>query len=70
MYIISGNTMIEFDGTYRLVDVIDENGSTRGIISFNDSNSLEDAPDSKYASNPQLIWARAISAEGSLYSHT
>ena len=23
-----------------------------------------------FASNPQLIWARAISAEGSLYSHT
>lgn len=48
MYIISGKTMIEFDGTYRLSDLKDENGVPRGIISFNTSGSLLDKPDTKY----------------------
>lgn len=48
MYILSGNTIIEFDGTYRLSESKDENGVSRGIISFNKSGSLDERPDSKY----------------------
>ena len=51
MYILSGKAMIEFDGTYRLSDTKDENGVSRGIISFNKSGSLSDKPDSKYVKN-------------------
>lgn len=48
MYILSGNSMIVFDGKYRKSESKDENGNSRGIISFNDSGSLEDKPDIKY----------------------
>lgn len=48
MYLLSGNTRIEFDGTYKLVDIKDENGTSRGIISFNKSGKLTDVPDKKY----------------------
>lgn len=48
MYLLSGNTRIDFDGTYKLVDVQDENGVPRGIISFNESGKLTDIPDRKY----------------------
>lgn len=51
MYILSGNTQIEFDGTYRLSDSKDENGVSRGIISFNKSGNLSDKPDAKYVKN-------------------
>lgn len=34
--------MIEFDGTYHLSDSKDENGVSRGIISFNKSGSLNE----------------------------
>lgn len=51
MYILSGNTVIEFDGTYHLSDSKDENGVSRGIISFNKSGSLNEKPDSKYVKN-------------------
>lgn len=48
MYILSGNSIIEFDGTYRLSDLKDDNGVPRGIISFNSSGSLLDKPDTRY----------------------
>ena len=51
MYILSGNTVIEFDGTYRLSDLKDDEGVPRGIISFNTSGSLLDKPDSRYVRN-------------------
>lgn len=51
MYILSGNSIIEFDGTYRLSDLKDENGVPRGIMSFNSSGSLLDKPDTKYVKN-------------------
>lgn len=51
MYILSGNTIIEFDGTYRLSDLKDDEGVPRGIISFNTSGSLLDKPDSRYVRN-------------------
>ena len=47
MYILSGNSIIEFDGTYRLSDLKDDNGVPRGIISFNSSGSLLDKPDTR-----------------------
>lgn len=40
MYILSGKTMIEFDGKYRLVN--------KQVISFNESGNLLDAPDHRY----------------------
>ena len=48
MYILSGNSIIEIDGTYRLSDLKDDNGVPRGIISFNSSGSLLDKPDTRY----------------------
>lgn len=51
MFLWSGNTRIDFDGTYKLVDVKNENGSPRGIISFNKTGKLTDAPDEKYVRN-------------------
>ncbi|MBM6856619.1 hypothetical protein [Caecibacteroides pullorum] len=51
MFLLSGNTRIDFDGTYKLVDDKDENGSPRGVISFNKTGKLTDAPDEKYVRN-------------------
>lgn len=48
MYILSGNTIIEFDGKYQLFNKIDSNGKTLDIISFNESGSLREKPDSRY----------------------
>lgn len=48
MYILSGNTVIEFDGKYRLSGQKDENGVSRGIISFNETGTLQEKPDGKY----------------------
>ena len=36
---------------------------------FTSESNVDYAVDFTLASNPQLIWARAISAESSLYSH-
>ena len=51
MYILSGDTLIEFDGSYRLSDVTDKNGVPRGIISFNKCGLLSEKPDPKYVRN-------------------
>lgn len=48
LYILSGNTVIEFDGKYQLYNKIDSSGKTLDIISFNESGSLREKPDSKY----------------------
>jgi len=48
LYLLSGNTRIDFDGTYKPVAYTDNNGDVREIISFNCSGSLEEKPDSKY----------------------
>lgn len=49
MYLLSGNTRIDFDGTYKLVD--HDGGYPGGVISFNESGKLTDAPDEKYVRN-------------------
>lgn len=49
MYLLSGNTRIDFDGTYKLVE--HEGGYPGGVISFNKSGKLTDAPDEKYVRN-------------------
>lgn len=46
MYILSGNTRIDFDGTYRVQT--DKNGKSLGKITFNNSGSFNDRPNSKY----------------------
>ncbi len=46
MFLLSGKTRIDFDGTYKLVD--SESGYPGGVISFNKSGKLSDAPDEKY----------------------
>lgn len=46
--IISGNTEIDFDGTYKIHKSLDNDGHTISKMTFNKSNSLEELPDSKY----------------------
>lgn len=48
MSIISGNTRIDFDGTYRINKIQDSDGHLVGVMSFNHSGSLEEMPDPKY----------------------
>lgn len=50
MYILSGNTVIEFDGKYRVSSKAEANGKPR-VIAFNDSGSLNEKPDSRYVRN-------------------
>lgn len=47
LYILSGQSIIEFDGSYNLTKVRDGFG-TRDIMTFNSSGSLENKPDSNY----------------------
>lgn len=46
MYLLSGSTRIDFDGTYRVQT--DEKGKSLGRITFNDSGSFQDKPNNKY----------------------
>ena len=48
LYLLSGCTRIDFDGTYKPVVQRDENGDVREIISFNASGKLEEKPDPIY----------------------
>lgn len=48
MLLLSGNTRIDFDGTYKLVENTEDGGYPGGIISFNESGKLTEAPDEKY----------------------
>lgn len=51
MTILSGNTRIDFDGTYQISESIGNDGRKIERMTFNDSNSLEDKPNSKYVYN-------------------
>ena len=48
MTIISGNTQIDFDGTYKISQSIGEDGRKVERMTFNNTNSLEEKPDAKY----------------------
>ncbi len=48
LYLLSGSTRIDFDGTYRPVSYTDSEGNLREIISFNESGSLEEKPNPTY----------------------
>lgn len=48
MTILSGNTRIDFDGTYQITSTIGEDDRKKELMTFNRTNSLEDRPDSKY----------------------
>lgn len=48
MSIISGNTRIDFDGTYQISETLDANNRKLERMTFNQTNSLYDKPDSKY----------------------
>lgn len=48
LYLLSGSTRIDFDGTYQPVAYTTSNGDVKEIISFNESGSLEEKPDSNY----------------------
>ena len=48
MTILSGNTRIDFDGTYQILENVGTDGRKIARMTFNKSNSLDDKPDSKY----------------------
>jgi hypothetical protein len=48
MNVISGNTVIAFDGSYRSKVVENNDGSETFQMSFNEKKSLQDVPDSKF----------------------
>lgn len=48
MYLMSGNTIIEFDGSYGLNVKYDDEGNKTTIMPFNKIGSLHERPDSKY----------------------
>lgn len=48
MHIISGNTLITFDGTYAIQHKQNDKGEEFSVMTFNESGNIEDAPDSKY----------------------
>lgn len=48
MTILSGNTRIDFDGTYQISESKGHDGRNIARMTFNKSNSLDDKPDSKY----------------------
>ena len=51
MTILSGNTRIDFDGTYQISESVGTGGRKIERMTFNDTNSLDDKPDSKYVYN-------------------
>lgn len=46
--LVSGNTQIDFDGTYKINKRKNANGEIDNIMSFNESGSLTEKPDSRY----------------------
>lgn len=48
MTILSGNTRIDFDGTYQISETFGTDGRKIERMTFNKTNSLEDKPDPKY----------------------
>ena len=64
MYLLSGNTRIDFDGTYKLHKIRGLNGDYKDIISFNKSGLLSEEPDRKYVRNvPTYFPGTAIFAK-------
>ena len=56
MTIHSGNTRIDFDGTYQISESYGSDGRKIERMTFNNSNSLEDKPDSKYVYNTKYYF--------------
>lgn len=47
MYLLSGNTIIEIDGTYKLENISD-NSTNRMVMAFNKQGTLREKPDKRY----------------------
>lgn len=56
MVILSGNTRILFDGKYRIVESVDENGGKILSMTFNKSARIEDAPDPDYVQKSSVFF--------------
>lgn len=56
MYLLSGNTIIEFDGSYELTNISDENGNNRAIMAFNKIGSLREKPDANYVRHTKYFF--------------
>lgn len=50
LVIISGNTRITFDGTYKINKITKPSGRTFKMVTFNNSGLITDPPDSQYVS--------------------
>ncbi len=48
MTILSGGTLLRFDGTYRMQPAVTISGQTRSVIAFNDENDLGKPPNRNY----------------------
>ena len=59
MTIISGNTQIVFDGTYGITEKIDGN-KHYDMMTFNESGSIEDRPDSSFVKTSDLYFPGTI----------
>lgn len=69
MFILSGDSIIEFDGTYRLHDTYDSEGLKLSIMSFNDSGNLSEKPDERFVRHSDYYFpGTAICARISLNS--
>lgn len=55
LYLLSGNTVIEFDGTYKMVN-ISEGQNNRAIMAFNHQGSLREKPDEKYVRHTDFFF--------------
>lgn len=47
MYLLSGNTVIEIDGTYKL-ETIEDGSNNRMVMAFNKQGTLREKPDKRY----------------------
>ena len=56
MTILSGNTRIDFDGTYQISESFSSDGRKIERMTFNKSNSLEEKPDSNYVYNTKYYF--------------
>ncbi len=48
MYIMSGNTVVVFDGKYEPTLIADSDGTNRFVMAFNESGTLKEKPDPEY----------------------
>lgn len=56
LYLLSGSSRIDFDGTYQPVAFTEPSGDVKEIISFNESGSLEEKPDSNYVKSVETYF--------------